>query len=162
MRGRMAETSEYERQKSVAQAFYAGTKAVLSPALGERVSFTAEGFNHILFKGSRSERERSSQIMRFKLLPRAIRLIEHANTFQEFEETIREYEVKVRKKRRLKTKLVRYWGIIAIFEERKIKVILRKIGNGQLHFWSIVPAWTTNKLRDVMFVSTMKGDPETD
>jgi hypothetical protein len=158
----METASDYERQKAAAHALYVGTKPTLSPALGERVSFTAEGFNHILFKGSRSERERPSQIMRFKLLPRAIRLIAHSNTFQEFEEKSREYEVKVRKKRRLKTKLVRYWGIIAIFEERKIKVILRKIGNGQLHFWSIVPAWTTNKHRDVMFVSTMKGDPETD
>lgn len=158
----METASDYERQKAAAHALYIGTKPTPSPALGERVSFTAEGFNHILFKGSRSERERASQIMRFKLLPRAIRLIGYANTFQEFEETSREYEVKVRKKRRLKTKLVRYWGIIAIFEERKIKVILRKIVNGQLHFWSIVPAWTTNKHRDVKFVSTMKGDPETD
>ncbi|MBX9803403.1 MAG: hypothetical protein K2Y04_11640 [Caulobacteraceae bacterium] len=158
----MEETSDYEPQKAVAQEIYARTKPVHSPAIGELVTFTAEGFNHVLFKGRRSERERSSQIMRFKLLPWAIRLIKHANTFQEFEETNREYEVKVRKRRRLKTKLVRYWGIIAIFQERKIKVILRKIGNGQLHFWSIVPAWTTNKHRDVIFGSTMKGDPETD
>src|SRR3989338_4412130 len=83
--------------------------------------------------------------MRFKLLPRAVRLIAHANTFQEFEETIKEFEVKARKKRVRKSKSVRYWGIIAIFEGRKIKVILRKIGDGQVHFWSIVPAWTTNK-----------------
>ena len=158
----METASDYERHKATAQDIYAGTKPVLSPALGERVSFTAEGFNHFLFKGSRSERERLSQIMRFKLLPRAIRLIGYANTIQEFEEAPREYVVKVRKKRRLKTKLVRYWGIIAIFEDRKIKVILRKIGNGKLHFWSIVPAWTTNKHRDVVFVRTTKGDPETD
>ena len=158
----MENAPDYERQKTAAKDLYKSTGRVLSPALGERIAFTAESFNHILFQGSRSERGRSSQIMRFKLLPRAIRLIGHANTFQEFEETTREYEVKVRKKRRLRTKLVRYWGIIAIFEERKIKVILRKIGNGQIHFWSIVPAWTTNRHRDVMFVSTMKGDPETD
>ena len=57
--------------------------------------------------------------------------------------------------------LIKYWGIIAIIDGRKIKVILRKIGdNGQLHFWSIVPAWTTNKYRDAKFVSTMKGNPE--
>jgi len=45
---------------------------------------------------------------------------------------------------------VRYWGIIAIIEGRKIKVIIRKIGdNGALHFWSVVPAWTTNRYRDI-------------
>ena len=158
----MEEASNYDHQKDAAQALYASTKPVFSPALGEMVSFTAEGFNHILYKGGRSARERGSQIMRFRLLARAIRLIGHANTFQEFEEAAREYEVKVRKRRQLKTRLVRYCGIIAIFEERKIKVILRRIGNGKLHFWSIVPAWTTNKHRDIIFASTMKGDPETD
>jgi len=38
-----------------------------------------------------------------------------------------------------------------------------KIGdNGNMHFWSIVPDWTTNKYRDAKFVSTMKGNPEED
>lgn len=158
----MEDRSEYEKLRDTAQALIAATKPVYSPALDQEVSFTAEGFNHILFKGSRSEREYPSQIMRFKLLPRAIRLIAFANTFQEFEETIKEFEVKARKKRVKKAKAVRYWGVIAIFEGRKIKVILRKIGEGKLHFWSIVPAWTTNKHRDAKFVSTMKGNPEED
>jgi len=158
----MEDLSNYEKLRDDAQTLYAGTKPVRSPALDDQVSFTSEGFNHIIFKGPRHERERSSQIMRFKLLPRALRLLAHANTFQEFEETLKEFEVKTRKKRERKSKPVRYWGIIAIFEGRKIKVILRRIGDGQLHFWSIVPAWTTNKYRDAKFVSTMKGNPEED
>ncbi|HEY4488940.1 MAG TPA: hypothetical protein VJA87_00425 [Candidatus Paceibacterota bacterium] len=158
----MEDISNYEKIREDARSLYGETRPVHSPALNDRVHFTAEGFNHIIFKGSRSERERPSQVMRFKLLPRAVRLIAHANTFQEFEETIKEFEVKARKKRVRKSKSVRYWGIIAIFEGRKIKVILRKIGDGQVHFWSIVPAWTTNKHRDAKFVSTMKGNPEED
>lgn len=158
----MEDLSNYDKLRDDAQALYAETKPVLSPALGERVAFTADGFNHIIFKRPRHEREQASQMMRFKLLPQAIRLIAHANTFQEFEETLKEFEVKMKKRRELRSKPVRYWGIIAIFEGRKIKVILRKIGNGQLHFWSIVPAWTTNKHRDARFISTMKGHPEED
>jgi hypothetical protein len=158
----MDELQEYDKLRDAAQEIYSQTKPLYSPALGEQIVFTAEGFNHILFKGSRSIRELPSQLMRFKLLPRAIRLIAHANTFQEYEETTKQFVVKVRKKRETRTKIVRYWGIIAIFEDRKIKVILRKIGEGQLQFWSIVPAWTTNKYRDAKFVSTMKGNPEED
>lgn len=158
----MDDLSNYEKFREDTQALYASTRPVMSPALNEQVSFTAEGFNHIIFKGARSIREYPSQIMRFKLLPRAIGLIGHANTFQEYEEASKEFEIKTRKGRERKSKTVRYWGIIAIFEGRKIKVILRRIGNGQLHFWSIVPAWTTNKYRDVKFVSTMKGNPEED
>ncbi len=67
------------------------------------------------------------------------------------------------KKRVKKTLPVKYWGIIGIIDGRKIKVIIRKIGdNGLLHFWSVVPAWVTNKYRDIKFYSTMKGKPEED
>ena len=67
------------------------------------------------------------------------------------------------KKRIKKTKAVRYWGIIAIVDGRKIKVIIRKVGDdGRMHFWSIVPAWVTNKFRDTKLFSTMKGSPEED
>jgi hypothetical protein len=158
----MHDRSNYDKFRHDAQTVYASTKPRISPALREQVFFTSEGFNHIVFTGARRERERSSQIMRFKLLPRAIRLVSHANTFQEYEETLKEFEVKARKKRQRQSKPVRYWGIIAIFEGRKIKVILRRIGNGQLHFWSVIPAWTTNKFRDARFISTMKGNPAED
>ena len=62
-----------------------------------------------------------------------------------------------------KTRPVKYWGIIAIIDGRKIKVILRNVGeNGNIHFWSIVPAWVTNRYRDIKLFSTMKGNPEED
>ena len=159
----MEDLSNYDKLCKDAQKLYSTTSQIMSPALNELVYFNAEGFNHIIFKGARSERERPSQILRFKLLPRAIKLIRYATTYQEYEETIKQFTVKSHKKKMLKPKPVRYWGIIAITDGRKIKVILRKIGdNGQLHFWSIVPAWTTNKYRDLKLFNTMKGNPDED
>lgn len=159
----MEDLSNYEKLKETAQSMYNSTRPILCPALNENVYFNAEGFNHIIFKGSHREREKPSQMMRFKLLHRAVKLIGLSTTYQEYEETLKEFEVKSFKHKLTKTKPVRYWGIIAITDGRKIKVILRKIGdNGQLHFWSIVPAWTTNKYRDIKFVSTMKGSPNED
>lgn len=159
----MDDLSNYAKLREDAQKFYVGTRPICSPAISEYVHFTADGFNHIIFKGPRSERERSSQILRFKLLPKAIKLIELSTTYQEYEETLKEFEVKSYKKKIRKSKPVKYWGIIAIIDGRKIKVILRKVGdNGQLHFWSVVPAWTTNKYRDLKLYSTMKGNPEED
>lgn len=159
----MEDLSDYEKLRADAQQFYTEQRPVHSLALGELVHFTAEGFNHLIFKGPRREREKPSQIMRFKLLPRAVKLIGLSTTYQEYEATFREFEVKSFKKRVRKSKAVKYWGIIAIVDGRKIKVILRKIGdNGQLHFLSIVPAWTTNKYRDAKFITTMKGNPEED
>lgn len=158
----MVDISNYDSLRDDTRAWYKSLKPIQSPALNNLVHFTSEGFEHIIFKRARAERDKSSQMMRLKLLPRAVKLIEQSTTFQEYEETIKQFAVKRRKKNELISKKVVYWGIIAIVNERKIKVIIRKIGEGQLHFWSIVPAWTTNKYRDTRFISTMKGIPEED
>ena len=159
----MEDLSNYEKLREDAQKFYNGVGRAFSPALNGEVHFTAGGFNHIIFKGAHSERERSTQILRFKLLPLALKLIKTSTTHQEFEETLKEFRVKSFKQRINKTQPVKYWGIIAIIDGRKIKVIIRKIGeNGTMHFWSIVPAWVTNKYRDTRFFTTMKGNPDED
>lgn len=159
----MEDLSSYEKLKSDAQNFYNNISSAFSPAFNQNVYFNSEGFNHIIFKSSRSERERSSQVLRFKLLHLAVKLVKLSTTHQEFEETLKEFEIKSHKKRIRKSKAVRYWGVIAIIDSRKIKVILRQIGDGGgMHFWSIVPAWTTNKYRDMKFYTTMKGRPDED
>ncbi|MBM3257603.1 MAG: hypothetical protein FJY98_04825 [Candidatus Liptonbacteria bacterium] len=131
----MEDISNYESLKESAQKFYSQIGGIFSPALNELIRFTSEGFNHLIFKRARSEREKTSQILRFKLLPLAANLIKLSTTYQEFEETLQEFEVKTFKKRAAKTKSVKYWGIIAIIDGRKIKVIIRKVGdNGIAHF----------------------------
>ncbi len=159
----MEDTSNYDKLRADAQSYYTGIGRVHSPAFNQGVAFGAEGFNHIVYTNPRSERERSSQILRFKLLPLAVKLVKASTTYQEYEETIKEFDAMSYKKRVKKTLPVKYWGIIGIIDGRKIKVIIRKIGdNGLLHFWSVVPAWVTNKYRDIKFYSTMKGKPEED
>ncbi len=158
----MIDISNYDKIRGDAESYYRALVAVMCPALKDTVSFPSDGFNHLIYKSHRSERDRSSQVMRFKLLARAVYLIGTTTTFQEYDETIREFTVKRYKKKIKETKAVQYWGIIAIVDNRKIKVIVRKIGNGSLHFWSVVPAWITNKTRDGKFISTMKGDPAED
>ena len=159
----MEDLSNYEKLRDNAQNFYSNMGRIFSPALNQEIHFSAEGFNHVIFKKAHSERERSSQILRFKLLPLVLKLVKISTTHQEFEETIKEFEVKSYKKRVKKTQSLKYWGIIAIIDSRKIKVIIRRVGdNGSMHFWSVVPAWTTNKYRDTKFFTTMKGNPDED
>ena len=117
----MEDLSSYEKLKENAQKFYSGIGRVHCPALNGEIYFNAEGFNHIIFKGPRSERERPSQVLRFKLLPLAIKLLKISTTYQEFEETLKEFDVRSFKKRIRKTNVVKYWGIIAIIDGRKIK-----------------------------------------
>ena len=94
------DSSNYEKLKTDAQSFYAHIGRKHSPAFAnEGVHFSGEGFNHIVFKSPRSERERSSQMLRFKLLPLAVKLVGLTTTYQEYEETIKMFEVKERKRR---------------------------------------------------------------
>ena len=159
----MENLSNYPKLKEEALVYYNNIGSVFSTAFQQNVTFTSEGFNHIIFTNSRSERERLSQIARFKLLPLAKKLVELSTTYQETEDLIQEFIIKKHKKKIKTNRLVKYWGIIAIINNYKIKVILRKIGDsGNLHFWSIIPAWTTNKYRDTKFLTTMKGRPEED
>ncbi|MFA5130888.1 MAG: hypothetical protein WC467_00515 [Patescibacteria group bacterium] len=159
----MENLTDYQNLKDSAQKIYNNINSVFSPAFKEKVTFSAEGFNHIIFKKRHSMREEPSQILRFKLLSLAKKLIELSTTYQEFEESIKEVFIKKYKKKTRESRIIKYWGIIAIMDGQKIKVILRKIGdNGSLHFWSIIPAWTTNKYRDTKFFTTMDGRPEED
>jgi hypothetical protein len=159
----MENNAEYQNHRDKALNLYNSINSVFSPALQAKITFPAESFNHIVFNNARSERERSSQILRFKLLPLTAKLIGLATTYQEYEELVSEVIIKRHKKKIRTNRTIKYWGIIAIIDGQKIKVILRKIGdNGSTHFWSIIPAWTTNKYRDTKFYTTMKGCPAED
>ena len=59
----MEDFSNYEKLKENTSSFYLEIRKIFSPALNEEITFSAEGFNHLVFKGSRSEREKSSQIL---------------------------------------------------------------------------------------------------
>ena len=159
----MENDKEYQAHRDDTLNLYNKINSVFSPALQAKITFPAESFNHIIFKHARSERERSSQILRFKLLPLTTKLIGLSTTYQEYEESFSEVIIKRQKKKIRTNRAIKYWGIIAIMNGQKIKVILRKIGdNGSLHFWSVIPAWTTNRFRDTKFYTTMKGCPQED
>ena len=117
----------------------------------------------MIYKGNRTERTKQDQITKLKLLGRAVELVRIATTHQEYEESIKEFSVKKFKQKVRESKIVKYWGLIAIMNGWKIKVIIRQIGdNGQRHFWSVIPNWVTSQYRDMKFRSQMKGDPDND
>jgi hypothetical protein len=89
-------------------------------------------------------------------------VVKLSTTYQEYDEIVQEVLVEKHGRFRKESRLVKYWGVIAIIQGRKIKSVLRKIGNGQIIFWSIIPAWNTSRYRDMRFFHSMEGDPQTD
>lgn len=155
----MQDISNYEKVRENALNFYKKIGRISCPAFNnEPVYFTAEGFNHLIYKNDRRERDKSVQIMKFKLLPKAKDVVGRSATYQEYDECL--IEVKREKKGRIlkETCLAHYWGLVAIMQDFRIKVIVRQCGNGQKHFWSVIPAWSKSHYRDIKIVSTAKGD----
>lgn len=126
--------------------------SVICPALNKEVIFNQKGYRHILYKKGRHLRDKESQIMRLKLFPYAIQLIKLTTTIQE-------HFIELDN---ITQKETEYWGFIAILDAHKVKVIVKRQGNGIPHFWSIIPAWVTNLKRDGRYISMMKGDPKID
>jgi len=154
----MENKEEYQKIFEEAKKYYRGLSKVTSPALGQEVHFNAKGFNHILYRKKQYKRSHKEQIRRFRLLSLAMKLIGFTNTYQEYEDTSKETGLLHANDSLNQSKNTQFWGLIAITEGRKIKVILRKVGSdGNVHFWSIIPSWKTNKRDDKLF--DMKGNP---
>lgn len=155
----MQDISNYEKLREEAHNFCQKIGAVRCPALNnELVHFTAEGFNHLIYKGRRRERNKNDQITKFKLLPKAKSVLEISTTYQEYDESFTTARKKRFKKTADETAAVKYWGFVAILQNFRVKVIVRQIGNGQKQFWSVIPAWRTDHYRDIKLISMAKGN----
>lgn len=80
------------------------------------------------------------QLVKLLLVKKALEIISMAGTLQEYRDKVE----KVGKKSYngfYKTKRVQYWAFHAILNgyQRKIKVIVRQIGDGKIMFWSVMP-----------------------
>ncbi len=97
----------------------------------EKIIFNAKGLHHLFYKGARKVQTRTKAEIRtrMKLLPLAIELLKIMPVYQE------------ESSYRLKNKDYRFWAFEGIIRERRIKVIVRQVGNGAKHFWSVIPGW---------------------
>ncbi|PIS22853.1 hypothetical protein COT49_03030 [candidate division WWE3 bacterium CG08_land_8_20_14_0_20_40_13] len=110
------------------------TKEVSCPAFGgNKIYFNAKGINHLLYKGSRSRRDNKRIETNIRLLPRAIKVLQAMPYFQE-ESNYKKENVSYK-----------FWAFEAVINDRRIKVVIRQVGNGQKHFWSVIPAWRKDR-----------------
>lgn len=149
----LQKSSNYDHIKQKTNTWYIQQKPVHCPHLKEKVSFTGKGFWHIVYRSQGKKREEGAQIMRFRLLRKAVKLICETNTVQEYDSYTGELPVKDHGKKILKVMTLQFFGYIAIVDGWKIKVIVRKDGNGKPYFWSVIPNWVTNKKRDGKFLN---------
>ena len=126
----MDQIDPYYESRDQAHKLYRTFDKVKCPAFqNELVYFRSGGFNHLVYKRKKKLRNQKDQIVRFKLLKEAKLILENSVTFQEYE----------------KRYGVQYWGFVGIVNKIRIKIVVRKIGNGKKEFYSVIPGWFIKK-----------------
>lgn len=128
----------FNKRKEKALAIYAAQKNIYNPYLKSEVIFNSDGFHHLQFS-ARRERSKKEQLLKFNLLPLAIKVIRNSGTLQEYRKGLTAAGKKS-KDGLTPTKMTEYWGFVAIVGTQiKIRAVLRRVGNGNIIFWSVMP-----------------------
>lgn len=151
--------SRYDEIRATADALYKSFRPVRCAALkNQEIHFTSEGFNHLVYRIPKQERDKRVQIMRFELLEKARELIELTTTLQEYEDYLTQIPRWMNKRKEMTNVKICDFGLVGIIKGFRIKVVLRKTGNGKTEFHSVIPAWTTRYYRDIKIIRNSKGN----
>ncbi|MBT5517188.1 hypothetical protein HOK22_04760 [Candidatus Peregrinibacteria bacterium] len=149
----------YEKAKAAADKYIKKNKKVKCPALG-LVRLNSNTLKHLIFKGEH-KRDWKNQLKRFELLKYSKKILEGMSHYQEYCECKQMIEIKDENNKRKKVKKdVTYWGFVAVINDKiRIKLVIRKIGNGSKLLWSVIPAWKQGyKEITILHTGNMESD----
>lgn len=133
------EAEQFKGAKEKAQTIYTAEREIWCPYFQTRVVLNSDGFHHLQFS-ARRERNKREQLYKFRLLPLALQIIRKSGTVQEYRKLLTPIG-KPSARGAVSLKEVEYWGLVAIVGQKQIKVraVLRRIGTGNITFWSVMP-----------------------
>jgi len=113
---------------------------IYSPFFKNNIVLNTDGFHHLRY-AARHERDKEEQVLRFTLLPLGLHVLKTATTLQEYRQRLRPSSKPGKRDKMTPMKVVEWWGFVATFvkQDIKVRVIVRKAGDGDLHFWSVMP-----------------------
>jgi hypothetical protein len=151
---------QFNKVKSQNEDLYKSIGEVYCPYFKEKISFNAQGLEHIKFKRRDRARPEQDQYMRFKLLFLVPEILKLSHTLQGILKTKKFERVRVHNRTDNVLKLVNYYEFIAVIKRNRVRIIIKQIDEGQKFFWSIIPFWGMNK--DTMNRILHDGVPEED
>ena len=130
----------FKERKNKARAIFDAQREIYCPYFQMKVILNSDGFHHLQFS-ARREREKKSQLLKFNLLPLALDIIRKAGTIQEYRKILTPIGKPSSRDGSTPMKDVEYWGLVAIVREQniKVRVVLRRVGTGNVTFWSVMP-----------------------
>lgn len=151
----------FEKHKELAETFYKQVGKTYCPALKADVHFNAKGFHHLRYNNPGSERDKQIQLRKFRLLKTAVEIIKKTTTLQFYRASLEKVGTPGRDGF-TKTSRVQYFGFTNIIGERKnirVRTIVRIIGDGFYHFWSVMPDWREKRISEGQVINIV-GDKE--
>ena len=116
--------------------YYKTIGSIACPYLKGDINFNSKGWGHLIRKGKTFRPAKDIQ-RRVLQLENAIEVLKLSGTIQEKEIIIQtEYSIS-------------FLGFIAIINDSKIKVIIRKDNDGQYYFYSVMTDYITSVKRDI-------------
>jgi len=153
------EDDYYQEKREKARNIYDARRIIRSPFFDDDIVLNSDGFHHLRYS-ARRERSKEEQVLKFTLLPLGLQILKTATTLQEYRKLLSPVGNKSQRDGAVVMKLVEWWGFVAIFvkQEIKVRVIVRKVGDGNLHFWSIMPYSKLKGGRQKMFTEGIEDE----
>jgi hypothetical protein len=131
--------SYYQRLREQTKEIFSNTPEVRCPYFNQSVVLNADGLHHLRYS-ARRERNKPEQVLKFSLVPLALEVIKRSGTIQEYRRIWQAIGTPSAHDQLRPAKEVEYWGLVAIIGPRptKIRVILRRVGDGKIVFWSVM------------------------
>ena len=127
----------YEKSKDKAKNIYSKIGRIECPALNELVTFSRVGFNHLVRKG-RIPRTKNEQKRRFVLVPYVEKIIKNPKAKIFYREKTVKYKANRHGEKVIIESRAKFWAFVENAESCKVKVIIRQLGNGHKHFFSVI------------------------
>src|SRR3989338_4932146 len=128
------------QKKEQAKNLYSKQNSIYSPFFKKEIILNSDGFHHLQFS-QRHERTKREQSLKFNCLSFGLEIIRKSATIQEYRTGLFPFGKKSLRDGSVAMKNIEYWGMIAILGEHKVKirVVLRRVGDGNITFWSVMP-----------------------
>ena len=130
----------FKERKDKAREIFDAEREIYCPYFQTKIVLNSDGFHHLQFS-ARREREKKSQLLKFNLLPLALDIIRKSGTIQEYRKMLTPIGKPSTRDGSISMKEVEYWGLVAIVRDKnvKVRVVLRRVGTGNVTFWSVMP-----------------------
>ena len=135
---------QFDEVKTNGEKLYKTISEVYCPYFKSKISFDAQGLEHLKFKRREKARSEKDQYMRCKLIHLAPEILKLSHTLQGIFETKKFENIKTNNRWERIQKPVSYFEFIAVIKRNRCKVVIKQIDGGRMFFWSIIPFWGMN------------------